>query len=99
MEYMELEVYSQSIDRGVVRMPSQSFPGLVLQGETLSSLLRLAKLTCEKMPITTEQDLLDTAHELEERIQKLVSHYEATLGKHNIPLPYSTVPSRADPPN
>ena len=99
MEYMELEVYSQSIDRGVVRMPSQSFPGLVLQGETLSSLLRLAKLTCEKMPITTEQEVLDSAHELVERIQKLVSHYEATLGKHNIPLPYSTVPSRADPPN
>ena len=96
---MELEVYSQSIDRGVVRMPSQSFPGLVLQGETLSSLLRLAKLTCEKMPITTEQEVLDSAHELVERIQKLVSHYEATLGKHNIPLPYSTVPSRADPPN
>ena len=96
---MESEVYSQSIDRGVVRMPSQSFPGLVLQGETLSSLLRLAKLTCEKLPITTEQELLDTAHELVERIQKLVSHYEATLGKHNIPLPYSTVPSRADPPN
>jgi predicted RNase H-like HicB family nuclease len=99
MEYMELEVYSQSIDRGVVRMPSQSFPGLVLQGETLSSLLRLAKLTCEKLPITTEQELLNTAQELLERIQKLVSHYEATLGKHNIPLPYSTVPSRADPPN
>ena len=96
---MELEVYSQSIDRGVVRMPSQSFPGLVLQGETLSSLLRLAKLTCEKMSITTEQEVLDSAHELVERIQKLVSHYEATLGKHNIPLPYSTVPSRADPPN
>ena len=99
MEYMELEVYSQSIDRGVVRMPSQSFPGLVLQGETLSSLLRLAKLTCEKMPITTEQEVLDSAHELVERIQKLVSHYEATLGKHNIPLPYSTVPSKVDPPN
>jgi uncharacterized protein DUF6959 len=99
MEYMELEVYSQSIDRGVVRMPSQSFPGLVLQGETLASLLRLAKLTCEKMPITTEQELLDTAHELVERIQKLVSHYEATLGKHNIPLPYSTIPSKVDPPN
>jgi hypothetical protein len=96
MEYMELEVYSQSIDRGVVRMPSQSFPGLVLQGETLSSLLRLAKLTCENMPITTEQEL--PARELLERIQKLVSHYEATLGKHNIPLPYSTVPSKVDPP-
>ena len=97
MEYMELEVYSQSIDRGIVRMPSQSFPGLVLQGETLSSLLRLAKLTYEKLPNTTDTEVIDTSRELMESIQKLVSHYEATLGRHNIPLPYSTVPSKFDP--
>jgi len=98
MEYMELEVYSQSIDRGVVRMPSQSFPGLVLQGEMLSSLLRLAKATCEKLPDTTDVELMDTSRELMESIQKLVSHYEATLSRHNIPLPYSTIQSKVDPP-
>jgi hypothetical protein len=97
MEYMELEVYSQSIDRGIVRMPSQSFPGLVLQGEMLSSLLRLAKSTYEKLPETTDTELMNTARELMESVQKLVSHYEATLRKHNIPLPYSTVPSKVDP--
>ena len=91
MEYMELEVYSQSIDRGIVRMPSQSFPGLVLQGETLTSLLRLAKLAYEKLPDTADAELIDTSRELVESIQKLVSHYEATLDKHKIPLPYSTV--------
>ena len=96
MEYMELEVYSQSIDRGIVRMPSQGFPGLVIQGETLSSLLRLAKLTSEKSQTTTDTELIDTSRELMESIQKLVSHYEATLGKHNIPLPYSTVRPKAD---
>ena len=91
MEYMELEVYSQSIDRGIVRMPSQSVPGIVVQGEKLSSLLRLAKLTCEKLPSATDAEIIDTAHELMESIQTLVSHYEATLGRHKIPLPYSTV--------
>jgi predicted RNase H-like HicB family nuclease len=96
MEYMELEVYSQSIDRGVVRMPSQSFPGLVLQGETLSSLLRLAKLAYEKLPNTVDRELIDTSRELMESIQKLVLHYEATLGKHKIPLPYSTVEEKDD---
>lgn len=88
---MELEVYSQSIDRGVVRMQSQSFPGLVLQGETLSSLLKLAKAVDQKSRSTADTELIDTSRELMESIQKLVSHYEATLGKHNIPLPYPTV--------
>ena len=98
MEYMELEVYSQSIDRGVVRMPSQSFPGLVLQGETLSSLLKLAKATCEKLPDTSDVELMATSRELMESIQKLVSHYEATLSRHNIPLPYSTIQPKVNPP-
>ena len=97
MEYMELEVYSQSIDRGIVRMPSQSFPGLVLQGEALSSLLKLAKLTYEKLSDNTDTELIETARELVESIQKLVSHYETTLSKHKIPLPYSTVQTEAPP--
>ena len=94
MEYMELEVYSQSIDRGIVRMPSQGFPGLVLQGETLSSLLKLSKSAHEKAQNSSDTELIDTTRELMETIQKLVSHYEATLGRHHIPLPYSTVPNK-----
>jgi len=96
MEYMELEVYSQSIDRGIIRMPSQNFPGLLLQGETLSTLLRLAKSAHEKSQNTADTELIDVSRELMETIQKLVSHYEATLGKHNIPLPYSTIPAKPD---
>jgi hypothetical protein len=91
MEYMELEVYSQSINRGIVKMPSQSFPGLVLQGETLSSLLKLAETGYEKSQHSTDMELIDTSRELLESLQTLVAHYEATLRKHNHPLPYSTV--------
>ena len=91
MEYMELEVYSQSINRGIVKMPSQSFPGLILQGETLSTLLRLAQVVQEKSQKTLDTELIETALELRDSLQKLLSHYEATLGKHNIPLPYSTI--------
>ena len=95
MEYMELEVYSQSIDRGIVRMPSQSFPGLVLQGETLFSLLKLAKSACEKSQNTTDAELIEATRDLAERLQKLVTHYESTLNKHNIPLPYATVSTKS----
>jgi hypothetical protein len=91
MEYMELEVYSQSINRGVVKMPSQSFPGLLLQGETLSTLLGLARSIHKKAQGTSDIELIDVSLELMDTLQKLVSHYEATLSKHNIPLPYSTV--------
>ena len=88
---MELEVYSQSINRGVVKMPSQNFPGLLLQGETLSTLLGLAKSAHEKSQKTSDVELIDTSRELLDSLQKLLLHYESTLGKHNIPLPYSTV--------
>jgi hypothetical protein len=92
MEYMELEVYSQSINRGIVKMPSQSFPGLLLQGETLASLLKLAKKAHEKSQNTSDTELIEVSRELMESLQKLVSHFESTLNRHDIPLPYSTVP-------
>jgi hypothetical protein len=98
MQYMELEVYSQSIDRGIIKMPSQSFPGLLLQGETLATLLKLAKTTHEKSQTTTDTELIETSRELVETLEKLVAHYEATLTKHNIPLPYSTVPEKPNTP-
>lgn len=95
MQYMEIEVYSQSIDRGVVRMPSQGFPGLVLQGETLAALLKLAKSAYEKSENTHDTELIDATHDLVEKLQMLVTHYESTLNKHNIPLPYSTIPAKS----
>jgi hypothetical protein len=91
MEYMELEVYSQSINRGMVKMPSQNFPGIVLQGETLSGLLKLAKATHEKALGTSDTELINTSLELQDSLQKLVAHFESTLNRHNIPLPYSTL--------
>ncbi|HXD08844.1 MAG TPA: hypothetical protein VN653_02175 [Anaerolineales bacterium] len=93
---MELEVYSQSINRGVVKMPSQSFPGLILQGETLSTLMKLAQTVQEKSQKTLDPALIEAALELRDSLQKLLSHYEATLGKHNIPLPYSTIQPKLD---
>ena len=96
MEYIELEVYSQSINRGVIRMPSQNFPGLLLQGETLSTLSRLARSVHEQAQKTTDAELIETSRELTDTLQKLVSHFEATLTRHNIPLPYSTIPYIAD---
>ena len=92
MEYIELEVYSQSINRGVIRMPSQNFPGLLLQGETLSALLNLARSVHERSQRTTDMELIETSQQLRDDLQKLVSHFEATLTRHNIPLPYSTIP-------
>ena len=91
MEYMELEVYSQSINRGVIKMPSQGFPGLLLQGEMLSTLLRLATSIHEKSRNTSDTELIDTSIELKDTLQQLVSHYESTLSRHNIPMPYSTI--------
>jgi len=95
MEYMELEVYSQSINRGVVKMPSQNVPGLLLQGETLSTLLGLARSIHEKSQRTSDTELIDTSLELKDSLQNLLSHYGATLVRHNIPLPYSTVDLQA----
>ena len=89
MEYMELEVYSQSTNRAVVKMPGRHFPGLVIQGDSLSNFLLLAESICKKSEKTFDTDLINESRELRNNLQQLLLHYETTLSKHNIPLPYS----------
>ena len=74
---------------------ARTFPGWFFRAKHLSSLLKLANLAYEKSQNTTDTELIDATRDLAERLQKLVAHYESTLNKHNIPLPYSTVPSKA----
>jgi hypothetical protein len=86
MDRVELEVFSAATNSAVVRMPGRKFPGVVIQGDTLSSLLGdavqiLRDLRAGRSPV-------DDAKYLAEALKQLLDHYEQTLVAHEMPLPY-----------
>ena len=88
MERIELEVFSQTTNQAIVRMPGRRFPGVVVQGDTLSGLAADAKLVVAELRAGNRP--LDDALELADRLDELLMHHGETLTAHGMALPYST---------
>jgi predicted RNase H-like HicB family nuclease len=86
MDRIELEVFSTATNHAVVRVPGRRFPGAVVQGDTLSALLRNAEQILREL--RAGRSPVDETEELTEALRQLLGHYERTLIQHDLPLPY-----------
>jgi hypothetical protein len=89
MRHVEFEVYSEGVNCPVVRVPGRHFPGVVLQGDSLSILLGIAEEVCDLAVGSTNVDLTEAAAELRDKLAMYLRIYEETLTECGIPLPYS----------
>ena len=70
-------------------MPGRKFPGIVMQGDTLSNLFDgLRFLLCEFKVRRDEERFFETFM-IAEQLQGQLIHYEETLNKRGIGLPYT----------
>jgi hypothetical protein len=89
MTTQEIEVYSEATNQAIVRIPSRRFPGIVIQGDSLSILAGLAEGIRDAAKRSSDDDLISDATQLSNSWEGLLLHYESVLDEHNIPLPYS----------
>jgi hypothetical protein len=98
MKLVELEVYSETTNQAVVRVPGRQFPGSVIQGDSLSILCDDSKdlsLRLQHLGITDEE-ALSLAQGLQEQLLGRLVHYQQVLAAHNVALPYSAPVSESD---
>jgi hypothetical protein len=92
MELKQVEVFSEVSNYGVVRMPGRTFPGCVIQGDSLSILLTIAE-NCQALAVATgQQELIEEVQELVEKLSQRLEPYEAVLNRHGMELPYVRTP-------
>ena len=89
MEQNHLEVYSETSNYGVVRMPGRSFPGAVIQGDSLAILCNHARSIHRRVAQIGDSELLGETAELLELLEDRLQHYEQVLSEHGIRLPYT----------
>jgi hypothetical protein len=73
----------------VVQLPQRRFPGVVIQGDSLSALWRDAHEIAQQ---AKGSDAEDAARDLSERLHAVLLSYMQVLVEHEIPLPFSYVP-------
>ena len=89
MEKLELEVYSQAANAAVVRAPGRQFPGVVVQGDTLSILHSAAGEIAERVRSGADEELAAEAAMLRDQLAGLLAAYESAMDRHGLALPYS----------
>ncbi|WP_164017847.1 DUF6959 family protein [Pyxidicoccus trucidator] len=95
MELKEVEVFSTVVNAAVVRVPGRKFPGVVIQGDSLSILrsdVREARKLAAAAAGSEEarEELAAVLEELEDKLAGYLTVYEETLRAHGMALPYGT---------
>lgn len=72
-------------------MPGRHFPGLVIQGDSMSTLADHAEQIYEKCRNSDDEDLVWEAKYMMKTLNGLLLHYEIVLGEHDKPATQGTV--------
>ena len=91
MKLKELEVYSEASNYAVIRASGRSFPGSLIQGDSLSTLCAEAKKISEfvKGLHLNNDDILYLVQDHQEKLLERLLHYQNILTEHGVDLPYS----------
>jgi hypothetical protein len=88
MARVEIEMYSQTTNCPVVRVPHRNFPGVVIQGDSLAILLDEAQSLCKMAATANKPELLDAADYLRDLLWEYVNEYERVMETNGLKLPY-----------
>lgn len=85
----EAEILSHIPNSGIVQLPGRKFPGIVIQGDTLSSLLESTRYLLAQFRELRDEERYYEVLMIAESLHAQLLHYEETLAKRGSPLPYS----------
>jgi len=91
MTKITVESLSDASNYAVIRLPERRFPALLIQGDSLKVMADLAREIQQMVKSAPDDELRAAAEELWEQLSSRVAHYEQTLSKEQLPLPYSSV--------
>jgi hypothetical protein len=86
MRKAEVEIYSDRTNAAILRHPDRHYPGVLIQGDTLSSLCKDADLACKQCDKSSPAYAL--LNDVRNRLQSYLAHYKITLDAHEIKLPF-----------
>lgn len=97
MQVESVEVYSDAYNSAVMRVPGRRFPGSLVQGDSLSSLVFDLKEVCARVADLNieDEELRHGLHSIQERLLDRLLHYQEVLTAHRIEVP-GPIAGRAD---
>lgn len=85
---MHAELLSRPVNYAVVQLPERKYPGVVVQGDTLHSLLKQVEQMKMLLETNELEELADQIEDVSEHLSAALSHYEHICSERGIRLPY-----------
>lgn len=85
---INVELFSAPTNNAVIRMPGRHYPGVLIQGDTLASLLDIAREIEALVDFESGSQLADRVIDLRKRLESMVSWYEERMIDAGLTLPY-----------
>ena len=73
----------------VVQLPSRNYPGIIVQGDTMKSILVQMKTIVDLMNSGESDEALEELEDIREMLASSLAHYEYVCATNNINLPYN----------
>ena len=86
MKVESVEIYSDATNAAVMRHPKRKFPGVLVQGDTLATLVRA--LASVQSSVQLSEDAAVGLADVHDQLNELLQHYKAVLLEHSIGLPF-----------
>jgi hypothetical protein len=86
MKIEPVEIFSDTSNAAIMRHPGRKFPGVLVQGDTLHTLVKGIESILSAMPSSGEasEDLRD----IHARLNGMLAHYKSVLAAHSMSLPF-----------
>lgn len=83
------DILSHIPNSGIVQMPGRKFPGIVMQGDTLSNVFDSVRFILAEFKARRDEERYFETLLFAEQLQGQLLHYEQTLTERGIGLPYT----------
>ena len=83
------QILSHIPNSGIVQLPGRQFPGIVMQGDTLSNVFDSARFLLAEFRRLRDEERYYEILMFTEQLQAQLLHYEETLERQGMQLPYT----------
>src|SRR4051812_29061752 len=89
VKQLEMRVIGEEVNAAVVQHPGRRFPGILIQGDSLSILCSHARQLTIDLAEARLEDAAESATELRELLDGYRAAYERAMDAEGLALPYS----------
>ena len=87
MKTESVKVCSNAPNVGVMKHPGRAFPGVLIQGDSLHSMVASLRYVTGN-GACLEEEAAGRLREVAERLEDMLTHYRSVLVAHHIELPF-----------